>query len=633
MNTIISGLLCFYIFIFSFLNLFAQPGQIDSSFQIGNSAGGTANIIEILPNGKIIVGGDFTSFNGLTVQRIVRLNQDGTHDMSFPHYSAQGGVEGPIRSSELQPDGKLIIGGLFNTVYGIPLKNIARLDSNGLPDPTFQIGTGANNEVLSISSNGSRILLAGFFSNWNGVTVPNMVCILPDGSIDQSFVLPSQLSVFVNDVHLLLNGKSYIAGGFTSYNGSSVNRLVKLNYNGSIDTSFNIGSGFNAVINRLAIQNDGKLIVVGNFTSVNGLTFNRIARLNIDGSIDAGFNPGSAANGAIRSVSIQSDGKIIIGGDFTTFNGVLVNRIARLLSDGTLDNSFIQGSGTNGTILSSKIQTDGKVLICGTFTTYNNVSKRRFLRLENDICLNDNQSPLPLISNLPVLNAVCNANISNIPQAIDNCAGLLTATTINPLIYNQPGIYTINWIYNDNNNNTSMQTQQLVIAAINADFSVDTLPSNSYQLRANQIINNYNYRWINCSNNSIVSDSSIFIPQTSGSYALIVDYGTCSDTSACVQVNMISLATNLNYVKNEVVVFPNPVNDKIEMYFELNTLNLVDVSVYNSLGSMVYSSVISNTSLGRNYLKIDASSFRNGIYFLSIKTGKDNLVKKLIIDK
>jgi uncharacterized delta-60 repeat protein len=625
MHTFIYRQLFFVVLLFSLYNLQAQPGQIDTSFLIGNSAANTASIIEVLPNGKIILGEDFTSFNGQTVQRIVRLNQNGTHDLSFPLYSSPGGVDGPIRSSELQADGMVIIGGLFDNVHGVSLKNIARLDTNGLPDQSFAIGTGANNEVLSISSNGNRILLAGFFSNWNGVNVPNMVCILPDGSIDQSFALPSQSSVFVNDLQLLPNGKSYIAGGFTSYNGSNINRLVKLNYNGSIDTSFNIGSGFNSVINRIAVQNDGKVILAGNFTTVNGVNLNRIARLNTDGNVDTGFNPGTAANAAIRSVSIQSDGKIIIGGDFTTYNGIVVNRIARLHTDGSLDNTFMQGSGTNGSVLSSKIQNDGKILICGTFTLYNNVSKRRFLRLDNDICINDNQPPVPLIANLPVLSEVCSANITTIPQAMDNCAGLITATTNSPLTYNQPGIYTINWVYTDNNNNSTQQTQLINITTINSAFSIDTLVAGTvFQLTPTQIVTNYNYTWINCNTNTIVSDSSVYSLQSSGSYALIVNYGTCSDTSACVQINMITLGSGYSSESIEISFFPNPATDFLKIE---NIADKTNIEIFSMDGKLQKSLTVSENGI------VKINELAEGIYFIKFQNDKGIVCKKFIKNK
>ncbi|HNR29006.1 MAG TPA: tail fiber domain-containing protein, partial [Candidatus Dojkabacteria bacterium] len=107
----------------------------------------------------------------------------------------------------------------------------------------------------------------------------------------------------------------------------------------------------------------------------------RIARINSDGSLDTTFNPGSGANDTVTSLAIQTDGKIVIGGNFTTYNGTARNRIARINSDGSLDTTFDPGSGANDTVSFLAIQADGKIVIGGNFTTYNNASRGRIARL------------------------------------------------------------------------------------------------------------------------------------------------------------------------------------------------------------------------------------------------------------
>ncbi|MCB0540544.1 MAG: delta-60 repeat domain-containing protein, partial [Bacteroidetes bacterium] len=116
-------------------------------------------------------------------------------------------------------------------------------------------------------------------------------------------------------------------------------------------------------LNAVVAQSDGKLIAAGAFTVFNGSPINHIARLNTDGSLDASFNPGSGFNSWTTSGAIQPDGKIVIGGSFTTFNGNAANRIVRLAPDGTIDNSFNSQIGANSTINSVAIQGDGKILI------------------------------------------------------------------------------------------------------------------------------------------------------------------------------------------------------------------------------------------------------------------------------
>src|SRR2546427_781437 len=105
---------------------------------------------------------------------------------------------------------------------------------------------------------------------------------------------------------------------------------------GALDLSFNPGTGANNIVNSFAVQTNGQVFIGGLFTTVNGTNINRIARLNADGSLDTSFDPGTgAANYPVRSVVVQPDGKVLIGGEFTAVNGN-TNRsfLARLNGDG-----------------------------------------------------------------------------------------------------------------------------------------------------------------------------------------------------------------------------------------------------------------------------------------------------------
>ena len=109
---------------------------------------------------------------------------------------------------------------------------------------------------------------------------------------------------------------------------------LDLSFN-STDQGFGFGDGANSIVSTTAIQADGKIIIGGYFTSYNGTGRNRIARLNTDGSLDATFNPGTGADNIVYTTAIQADGKIIIGGVFTSYNGTGRNRIARVLGVST----------------------------------------------------------------------------------------------------------------------------------------------------------------------------------------------------------------------------------------------------------------------------------------------------------
>jgi uncharacterized delta-60 repeat protein len=201
------------------------------------------------------------------------------------------------------------------------------------------------------------------------------------GELDPAFNIGIGFDSIVISVAIQEDGKILVGGTFTAYDGVSQSRISRLNPDGSRDTSFNIGSGFNSNVNSITVQSDGKILVGGYFTNYNGVTQNFIARLNSDGSLDFGFNTGGGFNNAARSIVLQEDGKIVVVGYFISYNGGSQNYIARLNPDGTLDTSFNIGTGFNAALETIAIQSDGKFVVGGYFISYNGVLQRRIARL------------------------------------------------------------------------------------------------------------------------------------------------------------------------------------------------------------------------------------------------------------
>ncbi len=156
---------------------------------------------------------------------------------------------------------------------------------------------------------------------------------------DTTFVL-GKFNGAVKKNLLQPDGKILVAGDFTVHKTKPAGRIARLNSDGSLDITFSCSVGANAIINDIAIQSDGKIILAGNFTQFNGATANRILRLNSDGSIDPSFVTGLGFNGELKTVKIQTNGQIIVGGYFTSYNGTPVFNIARLNTDGTMDTGF-----------------------------------------------------------------------------------------------------------------------------------------------------------------------------------------------------------------------------------------------------------------------------------------------------
>lgn len=293
--------------------------------------------IALQDDGKILVSAAFVEAGNYYNTKLLRINADGSIDSGFNTNSISGASDKGITKIIILPDGKIIIGGSFN-ITGSNSVSIVRLNANGTIDTAFKTGTGANSTV--------------------------------------------------NDLELLSNGKVIVSGEFTMFNKEVANSILLLNSDGSRDSSFNnITSGLDGGIKALTVLGDDKIIVAGAFNSYNGKTAESFLRLNSDGSRDESLTfggLGAFSYGSVNSIAVQKDGKMVVGGDFLGFNRITTNRIIRLNSDGTRDNTFVIGTGFNYEVMKVIILSDGKILAAGNFTTYKGNTCVGLVRLNSD---------------------------------------------------------------------------------------------------------------------------------------------------------------------------------------------------------------------------------------------------------
>jgi uncharacterized delta-60 repeat protein len=334
--------------------------------------------------------------------------QGGRLDADFANAIGTGPNSSDRLGAVVQPDGKIIVFGAFTSFNGVPAGRLIRLNSNGTVDATFNsnIGTGADTTLSSVilQADGKMVLIAEpfatIFSSFNGTSVPRLVRLNADGTIDATFlanigtgVSETGSGTAIYGIIQQSDGKLLIGGGFTQFNGASVGRLIRLNSNGTRDTAFSAthGSGFSNIVNRTIAQPDGKIIVLGTFTSFNGITANRILRLNSDGSRDVLFstNTGTGSSNAINNFSLGAEGKLYLSGVMSEFNGTTVPRMVRLNSDGTIDTAFLTAIGTGplppGGIIDMRVEPSGKIIVFGgTIPSFNGTAVPNLVRLNSD---------------------------------------------------------------------------------------------------------------------------------------------------------------------------------------------------------------------------------------------------------
>jgi len=364
------------------------PGTIDQTYNPAAGFNGPVFALALEPSdGKLIVGGNFTDADGQGRRRIARLNADGTLDAYFSSYDTTQGANDIVRAVLVQTDGRILIGGLFTNYNGVNLNHLARLNYNASLDSSFTPGAGADNAVYAMAEafiGGSRVLyVGGSFATYNGIPRNGIVRLSNAGTVDTGFSLrQGGPNGTVYALAVQTDGKIVIGGDFTEVSGvTNCNHIARLNQDGSVDTTFAPTSGTDNSVHSLAIQLDGKILIGGLFSNVNGLSFNNIARLNANGSVDGGFNPAPGANGDVQTISLQADTRILLGGTFTSCNGLLRGYVTRLNPNGTVDPTINFGTGADNFVAASVIQPDRKIVIGGGFLNYNGQSHPYLARI------------------------------------------------------------------------------------------------------------------------------------------------------------------------------------------------------------------------------------------------------------
>lgn len=361
-------------------------GSLDTGFNPAVEASGEVHAVAAQSDGKLVIGGRFTLVGGTARSGIARLNQDGSLDTGFDPGS---GADDEVRQVAMQTDGKVVLAGLFRRINGTPRHLIARINPNGSLDSDFSPQFPGDEINAVVLQSDGKIVLGGRFDQVNGVPRKHLVRLDEDGSVDSGFDLNSIPNRDISAAALQGDGKLILAGLFTSVGATPRNQIARLNADGSLDNGFKASLGAPGWLHAVAVQSDGKVLIGGEFSMVDGAPRNGIARLNTDGSLDAAFDPDGADYNGVFDIAIADDGKVLLGGSFNTTNGVSRNRIARLNSDGTLDTGFDPGSGITDPILGPSVaavalQKDGKVVIGGGFWNVDGMSRLRIARLNSD---------------------------------------------------------------------------------------------------------------------------------------------------------------------------------------------------------------------------------------------------------
>ena len=392
-------------YVFGDLEINTTINLVSSSFNFGTGFNASVNSLATQGNNQTLYVGSFTNFNGTPVSgNIVRLNLDGSLDTTFNVGTGFNAAPVSITLDYQEPQ-HILCAGPFTTFNGTPRNGVARLNLDGSLDTSFNVGTGITAGTINLISmyndNNAiqKILLAGTYDMVYNGTPGSLIRIKNNGTVDTTFtsgaVAGSNPNPQIYDLALTNptgSGDIVIVGDFDQYDGSGVVGfgVIRVNKDGTFDSGLVTGTGFNAVPLAVSIQQNQDIVIGGNFTSYNGTTSNYIIRINPDGTIDSVFGSGFDAQVTdVFCLSQASNSRILVSGNFTTFtNGTTTNcgGLIRLNSNGTANGIWYNGTGFGGTgtgIFSLPTSGEDVINIGGSFTQYNGTSDNYLIQLNN----------------------------------------------------------------------------------------------------------------------------------------------------------------------------------------------------------------------------------------------------------
>lgn len=317
-------------------------------------------------NGEVIVGGGFATYDGMDRPRVARVRTDGT---VAPDFRVK--VKYEVNTVLRMPDGRVLLGGEFNTVNDVRLNHVAVLLPSGEPDPEFVFETGTDLVVHALAlAPEDKVVVGGEFTSVQGVTALRLARITLDGDIDTSFDTRSAADGPVYAVAVDAVGRPIAGGSFGRVEGQARGGVARWLNSGRLDQGFATGGGANGPVLALAVDVQGRILVAGEFTRFDGQAAGRVVRLTEAGELDRTFRAsgGSGADDAILSVLARHDGTLWVAGKFVSMDGLARSRVARLKDDGTVDPAFDPGRGPNDWVLALAERDDGGLVLGGVFT-------------------------------------------------------------------------------------------------------------------------------------------------------------------------------------------------------------------------------------------------------------------------
>jgi uncharacterized delta-60 repeat protein len=374
--------------------------NVMGGFLHGSQQGHHRRVVIDETRNKFYVAGAFDTYKGAPLNCLACFFLDGSPDAAFNSHAPIFGCYLPNISYSgalfisLQSDGKPVLAGYDSLMYPYVVDSnyilMGRADVDGTIDEAYvaAIGSGLGQgggyypRGMTVQPHDNKLVVTGDFWVFNGIPAPRIVRVFPNGTIDSAFManVGTGFNGAMYNIMTQADGKLVFTGDAGTFNGVAIPRMLRLNPDGTLDSAYmlNVGTGPNGTAYHGCLQSDGKAVLCGSMTVFNGISSSGLVRVNTDGTPDAAFsaNLGTGANATVWGVAQQADGKLLVGGSFTTWNGVAAGGLVRLNVDGTPDVTYNTslGTGFNGQVASIAVQSNGWIIVAGNYTAFNGVA-------------------------------------------------------------------------------------------------------------------------------------------------------------------------------------------------------------------------------------------------------------------
>jgi uncharacterized delta-60 repeat protein len=366
-----------------------QPGALDASFAPGQGVQAprsAINVSHILPltGGRILIGGTFTNVAGLSRSHLAVLVTNGLAD---PGFNAELPADLILKALALRSDGGLVVGGELPSRTTSP-GYLARLGPNGELAAELVADPGLMRDVRSVTvQSDDRVIIGGWFSSVGGHPRTNLARLHAGLALDASFMPEFPDPVRFSGPNGLVfttlldpDGNLLVGGSFTKVHAQEHLGLARLTPDSSLDDAFNPAlthaEGGSVYVTCVARQLDGRILIGGNFTHVGGLPRRGVARLSAKGAVDASFTSVLGSGSEVSALALQADGQVLLGGRFEIRDRGQIYGVVRLFPDGAYDPKFVAPVGLSARIRSLYVQPDQKVCVGGVFSVDNPQSQQ-----------------------------------------------------------------------------------------------------------------------------------------------------------------------------------------------------------------------------------------------------------------